>query len=107
MNNKATVNTIGHGTVSYEQSIKKKYEREVMLRIGLRNGYYDSGAVTRNRPEKRLSPERFSTNYKTRDEFEDDREKILEYLSRMEYAPEDLVNKVAETVTELDLKFGE
>lgn len=107
MNNKATVNTIGHGTVSYEQSIKKKYERETMLKIGLRNGYYDSNTVYHKKIEKRLSPERFSTNYKTREEFEDDREKILDCLSRMEYAPEDLVNKVAETVTELNLRFGE
>lgn len=60
-----------------------------------------------NKPEKRLSSERFSTNYKTREEFDNDREIILNYLARMEYAPEDLVNKVAETVVELDLQFGE
>ena len=67
---------------------------------------YDMG-IGKPRPEKRLSPERFSTNYKTREEFEKDRNEILDYLDRMEYAPEDLVTKVSETVKELDLQFGE
>lgn len=102
------INNIGNGVISVNKKEWRRYYRGMLLSIGAMPGYYDSGQPKNHKKkEKRLSPERFSTNYKTRDEFEDDREKILDYLSRMEYAPEDLVNKVAETVTELNLRFGE
>lgn len=82
-----------------------RYYRILIINIGLMPDY-DMG-TGKPRPEKRLSPERFSTNYKTREEFERDREEILDYLERMEYPPEDLVAKVTETVKELDLQFGD
>lgn len=107
LKNKATVDTIGHGTVSPEQRNRNRYERETLLKLGVLPGFYDCGVPEKVKPEKRLSPERFSTNYKTREEFDKDRSIIVDYLFRKEYAPEDLVQKVAETVKELDLQFGE
>lgn len=107
LKNKATVDTIGHGTVSPEQRDRNRYERETLLKIGLIPGFYDCGTSEKVKPEKRLSPERFSTNYKTREEFENDRIVIADYILEGKYAPEDLVQKVAETVKELDLQFGE
>lgn len=101
------VNNIGHETVSPEESRWRKYYRELMVNVGMMPGYYDGGTATHSKKEKRLSVERFSTNYKTRDEFEDDRLKILNYMERREYAPEDLVNKVMQTIKELDLQFGD
>ena len=95
------------GTRKFTKEEKEFYNnrRRVLVSIGAMPEY-DMG-IEKPRPEKRLSPERFSTNYKTRDEFNRDREEILDYLDRMEYAPEDLVTKVSETVKELDLQFGD
>lgn len=94
--------------ISEQEKAWGRYYRELTTKIGLLPGYWTSGGSDMKvNSEKRLSPERFSTNYKTREEFDNDRIKILEYLGRMEYAPEDLVQKVAETVEELDLQFGE
>lgn len=107
MKSKVTVDTIGHGTVSHEQREYKRYSREVMTSIGLKQGFYDCGSLEKTRQEKRLSPERFSTNYKTREEFDNDRIFIADTILDGKYAPEDLVQKVAETVEELDLQFGE
>lgn len=78
--------------------------REISNKIGLAPTYVCGGNTMKYPSDKRLSPERFSTNYETRDEFEKDRDTILGYLFNMEYPPEDLVDKVAETVEELDLK---
>ena len=41
LKNKATVDTIGHGTVSTEQRNRNRYERETLLKIGLLPGFYD------------------------------------------------------------------
>ena len=78
-----------------------------MTAIGLKQGFYDCGGPEKPRPEKRLSPERFSTNYKTREEFDKDRIFIADTILDGKYAPEDLVQKVAETVKELDLQLGD
>lgn len=104
------VKNIGHGTVSEDKKRWRRYYRTLMWRIGAMPTFYCGGMSNDTKHikvEKRLSPERFSTNYKTREEFENDRGKIIEYLMNEEYAPEDLVNKVVETVKELDLQFGE
>ena len=104
---RVTVDNIGSIPVSESKKHYRRYYKEMMIKIGTMPAGLDGVSNYTNRQEKRLSPERFSTNYKTREEFEDDRTKILEYLGRMEYAPEDLVQKVSETVKELDLQFGE
>lgn len=94
--------------ISEQEKKWGKYYRELTTKLGLLPGYWTCGGSNMKvNSEKRLSTERFSTNYKTREEFENDRGIILEYLLRKEYAPEDLVQKVSETVKELDLKFGE
>ena len=107
LKNKATVDTIGHGTVSPEQRNRNKYEREILLKIGLLPGFYDCGTSEKVKPEKRLSPERFSTNYKTREEFDKDRCMVADCILDNNIAPEDVVQKVSETVNELNLQFGE
>lgn len=103
---KVQASQIGNTTFSKKEKDWIKSYRHTLIRIGSMPNY-DCGPGNMNKPEKRLSSERFSTNYKTREEFDNDREIILNYLARMEYAPEGLVNKVAETVVELDLQFGE
>lgn len=107
LKNKATVDTIGHGTVSPEQRDRNRYERETLLKIGLTPGYWTCSSTRKINSEKRLSQERFSTNYKTREAFEKDRITIADYILDGKYAPADLVQKVVETVKELDLQFGE
>ena len=95
------------GTRKFTKEEKQFYNnrRRILVSVGAMPNY-DLGTA-KLRPEKRLSAERFSTNYKTREEFEKDREEIFDYLERMEYPPEDLVTKVSETVKELDLQFGD
>lgn len=94
--------------ISEQEKKWGKYYREVMTTIGLLPGYWTCGGTNMKvNSEKRLSPERFSTNYKTREEFENNRIAIADCILEGKYAPEDLVQKVAETVKELDLKFGE
>lgn len=53
--------------------------------------------VTQNKKE------RFSTNYKTEEEFCLDREKILNYLEKQQKVPTELLEKVTHTVKELEL----
>ena len=101
------VNNIENRKISDDEKRWRRYYREVMTAIGLLPGFYDGGISEKVRTEKRLSPERFSTNYKIREDFEKDRIIIADYILEGKYAPEDLVQKVAETVKELDLKFGE
>lgn len=103
---KLTADQIGKSTFTIKEKEWCNKYRHTLISIGLMANY-DACNDMSTKSEKRLSPERFSTNYKTREEFDNDRTKILEYLGRMEYAPEDLVQKVAETVKELDLHFGE
>lgn len=101
------VNNIENRKISDDEKRWRRYYREVMTEIGLLPGFYDCGTTEKVKPEKRLSPERFSTNYKTREEFEKDRVLIAECVLAGNYAPEDLVKKVSETVKELNLQFGE
>ena len=102
------VNNIENRKISDDEKRWRRYYREVMTSIGLLPGYWTCGGTNMKvNSEKRLSPERFSTNYKTREEFEKDRIAIADCILEGKYAPEDLVQKVAETVKELDLKFGE
>ena len=101
-----TVANIGTGIASEEQKIYNRYYRETMLKIGLIPDYINGSTYNSNK-SKRLNKERFSTNYITRTEFEIDRQKIFGYLKEKRVAPEELVNKVAETIQELDLQFGE
>lgn len=97
-------NIIGKEMTPAQKEWSKKY-RYTLNKIGRGLIIDCNGGNTMKYPsDKRLSPERFSTNYETRDEFEKDRDTILGYLFNMEYPPEDLVDKVAETVQELGLK---
>lgn len=101
------VKNIGRNKLSEQEKSWRRYYREVMTAIGLLQGFYDCGRPEKIRPEKRLSPERFSTNYKTREEFDKDRMFIADTILDGKYAPEDLIKKVAETVKELDLQLGD
>jgi hypothetical protein len=101
-----TVNAIGTGKSTEAEKRYKRYCGEVMINIGARPKYIDGGHMKLN-TNKRLSEDRFSTNYKTREEFDKDRSLILNYLCEHKIAPEDIVKKVTETVTELDLQCGE
>ena len=88
-----------------EEILWSKYRLQVLSKIGI-----IPAEITFDGPEpiydkhKRLSRNRFSTNYKTREEFGEDRYKILEHLSNHIIVPEELLNKVAETVYELNIK---
>ena len=62
------VNNIENRKISDDEKRWRRYYREVMTAIGLLPGFYDGGTSEKARTEKRLSPERFSTNYKTREE---------------------------------------
>lgn len=101
------VSTIGHGTVSPEEMEIKRYKREVLTAIGLTVPYIDCGVPNKTKVVKRLNTERFSTNYKTREEFDKDRILVADLILDDKKAPEDLIKKVAETVSELNLQFGE
>lgn len=87
-----------------EEILWSKYRLQVMSKIGIL-----PTEITFDGPEptydihKRLSRSRFSTNYKTREEFREDRYNILEHLSNHIIVPEELLNKVAETVYELNI----
>lgn len=109
MNKNVTVSDLENNKILSNNEVKwLRYNQRVTNIIGITPKYICVGQpdMTKKK-EKRLSAERFSTNYKTREEFENDRSTIIDYLMREEYAPEDLVNKVGETVKELDLQFGE
>lgn len=104
----APVSSIGHGTVSPEQREWRRYKREMLYNLRVVPGYYDCDSSQElTRKIKRLTPERFSTNYKTEDEFNADRCKIGDYIFNNQYAPEELVNKVLQTIEELDIQYGD
>ena len=103
---RTTVKNIGTGNISDEHKKYNRYYRETMIKTGLMPRYVES-INTKVAKDKRLNGERFSTNYKTREEFEKDRDIISDMLFNRQVAPEDLVKKVADTVKELDLQLGE
>lgn len=87
-----------------EEILWSKYRLQVISKIGIlpTEITFDGHEPTYDK-HKRLSRSRFSTNYKTREEFREDRYKILEYLSNHIIVPDELLNKVAETVYELNI----
>lgn len=54
-----------------------------------------------------MSEDRFSTAYKTKEEFTKDRLMIMERITDDLSIPQDIFEKVAATVKELNLQFGE
>lgn len=101
------VSSIGHGTVSPEEREWRRYERETLLRIGLKPRYYDCNTSINNDSNKRLNSKRFSTNYTTRKEFDNDRGIIIDGIINKQRVPEELIRKVEETVEELKLDFAD
>ena len=92
-------------TISDEEVAWKMYELNIKEKIGTLCTCFD-GPEPRYDKHKRLSKDKFSSNYTTSEEFTNDRNKIIsEYLSKHKEVPDDLLNKVAETVAELNITY--
>jgi glucuronate isomerase len=103
--NVATTDIIGTGRPTEAEKKYRRYKSNTMLKIGMPIYTLTSHSLF---PEPQpISKDRFSTNYKTADEFYADRDKVMQYLIQGKIAPEELVNKVAETVDEVHLRVGQ
>lgn len=92
-------------TISDEEVAWKMYELNIKEKIGTLCTCFD-GPEPRYNKHKRLSKDKFSSNYTTSEEFTNDRNKIIsEYLAMHKEVPDDLLNKVAETVAELNITY--
>lgn len=92
-------------TISDEEIAWRMYELNIKEKIGTLCTCFD-GPEPRYDKHKRLSKDRFSSNYATSEEFDYDRNKIIsEYLAMHKEVPADLLNKVAETVAELNITY--
>ena len=92
------------GTVSKEEREWNRYYRETMTRIGLFPTYWTMGGIQQNtRTEPKDKNERYSTNYKTAEEFSRDQNIVFNCLVENKIAPKALVDRVAATVEELHL----
>lgn len=78
-----------------------RYSIDIMVNSAFLPGGYYSYAFQSN-DNKVLRNERFSTNYKTEEEFQADKRALRGYIERKEYAPKRLADRVIETVRELD-----
>jgi hypothetical protein len=101
--NVAMTDIIGTGKPTEAEKKYRRYKSNTMLKIGM--PIYTLTSHSLFPDPQPISKDRFSTNYKTYEEFEKDRELILEYLCDHKIAPEELVNKVAETVDEVHLRI--
>lgn len=92
-------------TISAEEIAWRMYELDIKEKIGTLCTCFD-GPEPRYDKHKRLSKDKFSSNYDTSEEFVYDRNKIIsEYLAIHKEVPDDLLNKVSETVTELNITY--
>lgn len=92
-------------TISDEEIAWRRYELNIKEKIGTLCTCFDGPEPQYNK-HKRLSKDKFSSNYTTSEEFTNDRNKIIsEYLSKHKEVPDDLLNKVAETVAELNITY--
>lgn len=92
-------------TISDEEIAWRMYELNIKEKIGTLCTCFD-GPEPRYDKHKRLSKYKFSSNYDTSEEFSNDRNKITsEYLAMHKEVPDDLLNKVAETVAELNITY--
>ena len=92
-------------TISDEEVAWKMYELNIKEKIGTLCTCFDGPEPQYNK-HKRISKDKFSSNYTTSEEFTNDRNKIIsEYLSKHKEVPDDLLNKVAETVAELNITY--
>lgn len=92
-------------TISAEEIAWRMYVLNIKEKIGTLCTCFD-GPESRYDKHKRLSKDKFSSNYATSEEFTNDRNKIIsEYLAMHKEVPEDLLNKVSETVTELNITY--
>ena len=92
-------------TISAEETAWRTYELNIKEKIGTLCTCFD-GPEPRYDKHKRLNKDKFSSNYDTSEEFVYDRNKIIsEYLAMHKEVPDDLLNKVSETVTELNITY--
>ena len=92
-------------TISAEEIAWRMYELDIKEKIGTLCTCFDGPEPQYNK-HKRLSKDKFSSNYATSEEFSNDRNKItFEYLAKHKKVPDNLLNKVAETVTELNITY--
>lgn len=93
---------VGKGMASVEESAWRKYRREKMIAMGIHTHFYD--IHNENDNIIKISNRRpFTSQYETRDDYLDDRDKCLDYLLNNKYIPEELFNKVADATKEAGL----
>lgn len=98
------VSYIGNRMADREELASRKYYLDTLIQIGISPLYLTSKSLNE---ATGLNENRFSTHYNTREDFEKDRNMILNHLIMEEMAPENILNKVVETVQELGLQFGD
>ena len=95
---------IKFGTVSKEEREWNRYYRETMTRIGYIPKYITTGGTQQNtRAQVNNNSGRYSTNYETEAEFLRDKNFIAETLEKKKRVPKELVDKVEDTMKELEL----
>lgn len=103
---KILVSSIGTRVLTPEEKARRRYERSILLRLGVLPSYFtDKGS--NKIAEKKMSSRadgRFSTNYATYEEYIHDANAIIDIVFSGGYAPEELVSKVEHTVKELNLQ---
>lgn len=101
------ISNIGNRTLTEEEKQWRRYYRVVMTSIKLMPDHYDCTQSDTVKSIVKTNNGQFSSNYNSKEDFDRDRDIILQYLDRKEYAPKELVDKVAQTVKELNIQFLE
>ena len=101
-NQKVTESSTVKNELTTDRRIRSKYERQIMLKIGLLQPWFDGPLFdVSDYKDIKMHGDRFSIMYETFEEYEHARQLVGNIVFDGGYAPEELADKVGHTTNEL------